>query len=158
MRRTRLNGLTGLTALVAAATLGLAACGAGSPTSAAPPQNAPAASSTSSDMGSMPGMTTTGSGAAAASGASGSAAPAAGTQVVIQGFAYQVAGPVPAGSTVTVRNEDNVAHTVTSDTAGQFDVTVAAHATATFTAPRTAGSYAIHCTFHPNMHGELVVR
>lgn len=130
MRPTR---LTGLSALVVAAALGLTACGGSSPPSTAPPQSAPAATA----------------------GVTGSTAAA---QVVITSFSYQVAGPVQPATTVTVRNDDNVAHTVTSDTAGEFDVTVPAHGTASFTAPQTAGSYPLHCTFHPNMHGKLVVR
>lgn len=139
MRPTR---LTGLAAIVVAAVLGVTACSASSPATTAPPQNAPAASApaTSGPTGGAPGAS--------------SAAP----QVVITGFAYEVAGPVQPGATVSVRNDDNVAHTVTSDSQGMFDVTVPAHGTASFTAPQTAGSYALHCTFHPNMHGKLVVR
>jgi plastocyanin len=47
---------------------------------------------------------------------------------------------------------------VTADTGDMFDVNVPASATATFTAPAKAGSYAFHCTYHAEMHGMLTVR
>jgi plastocyanin len=76
--------------------------------------------------------------------------------VAIDGTQY-----VPA--TVTVRrgqrvawlNQDPFPHTVTVP--GVFDSgSIAAGAKWTFT-PRRAGSYDYICTFHPNMHGRLVV-
>jgi len=64
---------------------------------------------------------------------------------------------VEAGATVTVQNDDNVAHTVTSDTAGEFDVSIDPGETATFTAPDAAGSYKFHCNIHANMKATLTV-
>jgi plastocyanin len=55
-------------------------------------------------------------------------------------------------------NKDSIEHTVTADSAGGFDVSVPSGGTATFTAPNAAGSYAFHCSIHPNMHGTLVVK
>ncbi len=75
--------------------------------------------------------------------------------IVIVDLAYQVPLEVPAGVTVTVRNDDQVTHTVTADD-GSFDVEVAGGATQTFSAP-SAGSYAFHCEIHAAMTGELQV-
>ena len=55
-------------------------------------------------------------------------------------------------------NMDAAAHTVTADEGSAFDVQVNGGGTATFTAPTKPGSYAYHCTYHPGMHGTLVVK
>ena len=78
--------------------------------------------------------------------------------ITITNFAYQGPGSVSPGATVTVKNEDSQAHTVTSDQAGLFDAVVPGGGNVVFTAPTTAGSYAYHCTYHSNMHGTLVVK
>ena len=39
-----------------------------------------------------------------------------------------------------------------------FDAGVKGCGTGTFTAPTKPGSYAYHCTFHPGMHGTVIVR
>jgi plastocyanin len=62
------------------------------------------------------------------------------------------------GVTVTVLNNDDVAHTVTSKAKGQFDVRVEANSRATFTAPTTPGEYPYYCVYHPGMVGALIVR
>jgi plastocyanin len=63
-----------------------------------------------------------------------------------------------AGGTVTVKNDDSFAHTVTSDESGTFDTgDVDGGATKTFTAPDSPGSYPFHCTIHGNMKGTLTV-
>lgn len=79
--------------------------------------------------------------------------------LTISNFAYSVSGKVTPGETVDVTNQDPVAHTVTSDQSGLFNVTVQANGgTATFKAPTKPGSYPYHCNFHSNMHGTLVVK
>ena len=78
--------------------------------------------------------------------------------ITIANFAYQGPVSVSPGSTVTVKNEDSRAHTVTSDQAGLFDAVVPGGGNVVFTAPTTAGSYAYHCTYHSNMHGTLIVK
>ena len=78
--------------------------------------------------------------------------------ITITNFAYQGPGSVSPGATVTVKNEDSQAHTVTSDQAGLFDAVVPGGGNVVFTAPTTAGNYAYHCTYHSNMHGTLVVK
>lgn len=79
--------------------------------------------------------------------------------ITIKDFGFQGPTPVPPGSTVTVTNLDSVAHTVTADDGTSFDVTITGNGgTASFIAPAQPGSYAYHCSFHPDMHGALVVR
>jgi|1186.fasta_scaffold371009_2 plastocyanin len=65
--------------------------------------------------------------------------------------------PVKSGATVTVKNMDDVTHTVTSDDDSSFNITVNGGETATFTAPAKAGSYDYHCNIHSSMHGTLTV-
>ncbi len=125
-------------------TAALAACGSSGPSVASGP--APSARSS-------PGALASGTPA----GPTPPAAPAA--AVTIDHFAYRVPSSVRPGATVTVTNNDQVAHTVTADQSGSlFDVTVDPGSTATFTAPDKPGSYKFHCKFHANMHGVLVVR
>jgi plastocyanin len=82
--------------------------------------------------------------------------PAAANSITIQNFSF-TALTVKPGATITVTNKDPVDHTVTADSGDAFNVRVTAGATATFTAPTKAGTYAYHCTIHPGMHGSLVV-
>ncbi len=78
--------------------------------------------------------------------------------MTIEHFAYQVPQAVDPGATVTVKNLDQVAHTVTADAGDSlFDVTVDPGHTATFTAPDKPGTYPFHCNFHSTMHGALKV-
>ncbi len=81
-----------------------------------------------------------------------------GASITINDFAYTMATAAP-GATVTVRNTDSAPHTVTADdgTGATFDVEIAGGETASFTAPEKPGTYAYHCTFHPNMKGTLQV-
>ncbi len=78
------------------------------------------------------------------------AAPAdSGGTITIKNFSFTTAS-VKAGSTVTVKNDDSTTHTVTSDTAGQFDTgPIDPGKSATFTAPSPAGAYPYHCSIHP---------
>ncbi len=78
--------------------------------------------------------------------------------ITISSFVYTVPASVVHGSIVKVVNKDSVAHTVTSNTAGKFNVSVPAHSTRQFRAPGTAQKYGFHCTIHPTMHGVLKVR
>ena len=78
--------------------------------------------------------------------------------VNIKSFSFQPATlNVPAGTTVTWHNQDNVQHTVTSDVQGLFDsgtINTGKKFTYTFQAP---GSYSYHCSIHPGMKGTIVV-
>jgi plastocyanin len=78
--------------------------------------------------------------------------------ITIKDFGYDTPATVTPGATITVKNEDAQAHTVTSDDGHSFDVIVKGGGTATFTAPAAAGTYAYHCTYHSNMHGSLVLK
>ena len=91
------------------------------------------------------------------------AGPTAGTAaatatITIKDFAYGDPLTVAPGAAVTVTNMDAAAHTVTADEGSAFDAQVKGGGTATFTAPTKPGSYAYHCTYHPGMHGTLVVK
>jgi plastocyanin len=88
----------------------------------------------------------------------GSSAPASAAQIVIDGFRFGDQVTVAPGAQVTVVNKDSAEHTVTSDNAGTFDTEVKGNGRATFSAPTTPGSYPFHCTYHPSMHGVLVVQ
>jgi plastocyanin len=78
--------------------------------------------------------------------------------ITIKNFAFSGPASVPAGSTVTVTNDDQETHSLTADGAGGFDVTVQPGSSKTFTAPGKAGAYPYHCNFHSDMHGTLTVR
>ncbi|MFI5419961.1 MAG: cupredoxin domain-containing protein [Nitrososphaerales archaeon] len=61
-------------------------------------------------------------------------------------------------NTVTWVNDDIAPHTVTSDATGQFDsgaINVGGSWSHTFTVP---GSYTYHCSYHPWMHGTVIVK
>jgi plastocyanin len=129
---------SGIAAAAATALLVLAGCGGGSSSTASPPPTSPPASSPSG-------------------GNSPSSQPSAKDVITIKNFGYSGATTVKAGATVSVTNDDSVAHTVTADSGSAFDVTVDPGATKTFTAPSKPGAYPYHCTFHSNMHGSLTV-
>jgi len=78
--------------------------------------------------------------------------------IVIKNYRYTVSGPAARGTKVTVKNSDDVAHTVTASDGKSFNVTVPAGKTVTFTAPQKPGSYWFVCNFHSNMHGRLTVK
>ena len=64
---------------------------------------------------------------------------------------------VKTGTTLTWKNNDDIAHTVTSNDGTTFDSgTLAAGARFSFTA-NTAGTYAYHCTIHSGMTATLIV-
>lgn len=79
--------------------------------------------------------------------------------IVIRNFAFSPDDmTVAPGASVTVHNEDNVAHTVSS-VAGAFDTgDVGPGQTVRFTAPRSPGTYRYRCDIHQFMTGTLVVR
>jgi plastocyanin len=135
-----------LLAVVAALALGLAACGSSDPGTSSSPSAA---------MSSMP-MPSEGSATTKPAEPS-STGDAAGVLIAITDFAYKVPASVAPGATITIKNGDSQAHTVTSKTGG-FDVKVDPNGTATFTAPSKPGSYPFVCSFHANMTSTLVVK
>lgn len=94
------------------------------------------------------------------SSSAGSSPASAAALITIKNFSYSVPASVNPGAKVTVKNNDQVNHTVTADQSNSlFNVTVqSGGGTATFTAPSKPGQYKFHCTFHANMHGVLVVK
>lgn len=77
--------------------------------------------------------------------------------ITIKDFAYSDLGNVAPGTEITVKNDDDAAHTVTADDKGGFDVVLQPGKSATFQAPSEPGRYDYHCTYHANMHGSLTV-
>jgi plastocyanin len=129
--------------------VGLAACGS-SPASSSSASSS--SSSSASSSSSSPSMS-----ASMSASASASAADAGNATITIKSYKYGGATTVPAGSKITVTNDDGEAHTLTSDSGGAFDVKIAPGKSTTFTAPAKAGSFPYHCTYHGNMHGTLKV-
>ncbi|MFD5466547.1 cupredoxin domain-containing protein [Kitasatospora sp. NPDC127059] len=86
------------------------------------------------------------------------AASAGALQVTIKNFTFApaalTAGP---GQTVTVLNQDSVAHTLTAADKSFDTGTIQPGASATFTVPQQAGAHPYICTIHPFMHGILTV-
>ncbi|MEW1808989.1 cupredoxin domain-containing protein [Pseudarthrobacter sp. NPDC080039] len=141
----------GAATIIGASACGSTGTGAGS---SAVPSTVPG----SADASMEPGMTMSASPTASSMGASGGSTGATAQATIhIKSFAYTGAESVPAGSTVTVMNMDNEAHTVTADD-GSFDAVVKAGTSTTFTAPAKPGTYTYHCTYHSNMHGTLSVK
>jgi plastocyanin len=79
--------------------------------------------------------------------------------VAISGFAFSPSSfsfPAAKMVTVTWTNDDSVTHTVTSDTGGLFNATVAPGQTFTYAVPATPGAtYSYHCSIHPYMTGSF---
>ena len=97
-------------------------------------------------------------GLAACSSSSKSSSSSSGSaDITISGTAFSDVKPVKAGATVTVKNEDGFAHTVTADNGAFNTNNIDGDKTVTFTAPSTPGTYKFHCNIHSSMHGTLTV-
>jgi plastocyanin len=78
-------------------------------------------------------------------------------QVKIVNFSYDPANlSITSGLTVTWINEDSVPHTVTSDDGVWDSGAIAPGGTFSHTFEQ-AGTYAYHCTIHPNMKATVEV-
>ena len=88
----------------------------------------------------------------------GGGSPAATNTIAIANFAFAPARlTVAPGSTVTVVNHDQVAHTVTA-TGGAFRTgNISPGASVTFMAPNHAGTFPYICSIHQYMSGTLTV-
>jgi len=64
---------------------------------------------------------------------------------------------ISAGMTVTWKNNDNTSHTSTSSSAAWDSGVMAPGATFSHTFP-SAGTFAYHCSLHPNMVGTVTVQ
>ncbi len=90
------------------------------------------------------------------------AGPGAATDtIVIKNFSFMPpTDTVKPGVTVTVKNEDSTAHTLTAtgSAKGMFDTgNIGAGQTKTFTVPSKPGTYPYLCTIHNYMNGSLKV-
>jgi plastocyanin len=129
--------------LVAIAALAIAACSSSGSTAA--PASQPAAPSAAAPS----------AGGTAAAGAC-SEGGSDGTAAEIKDFKFPANLSVTAGSAVTWTNGDTAPHTVTFDDGGcNTQVAAGASVTVTYTTP---GTYAYHCTVHPNMTATLEVK
>ncbi len=78
--------------------------------------------------------------------------------VAMTGVAFQPDSVSAAvGDTVVFRNDDPVPHTATSDR-GAFDSGDVQPGKSWRWAPRTAGRFPFHYTYHPNMTGVVIVK
>lgn len=84
-------------------------------------------------------------------------AAAAGATITIESMAFGEPLTVAPGAEVRIVNNDSVEHSVTSETAGAFDVEVDGQQKGTLTAPSAPGQYQFHCKYHPTMKGTLIV-
>jgi plastocyanin len=151
--------LLGALLLTACSSAGSTAAGSGATAGGTAP-SAPAASGSSSAPG---GAAASGaaSGAAGGSTAAGSTAGAGADTVIIKNFMFSPDTlTVAPGATVTVRNEDTVAHTLTDEADPKLFGTgdIAPGQSMTVHAPKQSGSYKYFCMIHQYMTGTLVVR
>lgn len=80
------------------------------------------------------------------------------TAVVIQNFAFSPASvTIKTGTTVTWTNDDNVGHTVTSDSGSLMNSPVMVHGQSYSVTFTNHGTFNYHCSVHPMMHGTVVV-
>ena len=98
--------------------------------------------------------------AAPAGGSSAAAGSSAPDTIVIKNFMFApMALTVSPKATVTVTNDDTVAHTITATAGKAFDTgSIGAGKTVTFTAPASAGTYSYICDIHQYMQGSLIVK
>lgn len=88
----------------------------------------------------------------------GGATSAADVSVNIMNFAFQPTPlTVPVGTTVVWTNQDNEAHTATSDTPGLFDTGPLDKGQSGKVTFNQAGTITYFCRFHPEMHGTITV-
>lgn len=83
---------------------------------------------------------------------------AAGATITIENMAFGEPLTVAPGAEVRVANNDTVEHSVTSQTAGAFDVHVDGQKKGTLIAPTQPGEYPFYCVYHPTMKGTLIVK
>jgi plastocyanin len=90
--------------------------------------------------------------------AEGTGPPGSAATITMAGMSFGDPITVAPGTQITLKNDDSAEHSVTSQTAGQFDVHVDGKQQGTLTAPAQPGEYAFYCVYHPAMKGTLVVK
>lgn len=83
-------------------------------------------------------------------------APAATATITIEGFAFSGVTDVPAGTVLTVINNDTAPHTFTAED-GSFDSGSLNPEDAFQIQLDTPGTYTYFCAFHPSMTGTITV-
>jgi plastocyanin len=84
--------------------------------------------------------------------------PQSATKIAIKNFSYQPATlTVKKGTAVTWTNEDNVAHTVTSDSGNELESKSLGKGDSFTHTFNTTGTFAYHCSPHPTMKASVVV-
>jgi plastocyanin len=86
-----------------------------------------------------------------------SATQGAAPTITIANMAFGQPLTVAPGTKLNVVNNDSVEHSVTSQSAGAFDVHVDGGKQKTLTAPSQPGEYPFYCVYHPSMKGTLTV-
>jgi len=82
-----------------------------------------------------------------------------GTTVVINNFSFSPSTlSVSAGDTVTWRNDDNVNHTVTSNSGSELNSPLLGHGQTYRHIFSNSGNFPYHCTVHPSMTGSVAVQ
>jgi plastocyanin len=82
----------------------------------------------------------------------------AGATITIANMAFGEPITVAPGAEIAVANTDSAEHSVTSRTAGAFDVHVDGKQKGTLVAPTEPGEYPFYCVYHPSMKGTLIVK
>ncbi len=77
-------------------------------------------------------------------------------EITIENFAFSGAETAAVGETVTITNEDSVAHTWTAEEGGFDSGTIAQGETFEFTFDE-AGEFDYFCSIHPQMEGTVTV-
>lgn len=78
--------------------------------------------------------------------------------VAIANFSFQPgSSAIAVGGTVTWTNNDSMPHTVTADDGSFNSGSIAPGATYSHTFS-ASGTVSYHCSFHPSMHGSVVVQ
>jgi plastocyanin len=96
--------------------------------------------------------------AATSSATNDSSTAVSGSAITIENMAFGQPLTVAPGATVTIANMDTVEHSVTSRSAGMFDVHVDGQQKGTLVAPTQPGEYPFYCVYHPSMKGTLIVK
>jgi plastocyanin len=105
------------------------------------------------------GVLVAGCGSSGGTAAATSTTAAAPNTITIDNFAFAPKSmTVSPGATVTVKNNDSTAHTLTANNKSFDTGGINAGGSKTFTAPTKPGTYAYICTIHPFMKGTLVVK
>jgi plastocyanin len=81
-----------------------------------------------------------------------------GATITIENNSFGEPLTVAPGAEITVANNDSAEHSVTSQTAGAFDLHVDGRQKATLVAPTQPGEYQFYCTYHPSMKSTLIVK